>query len=251
MKRAILLPLALLAMAACSSDSTGPDGGSQSASLSFTTRDPSAASVSGDQLAADVTITSGSDVLVLTRVQIVLGEIELKTTDAIDCDNSGPGSDPNCAEIELDPVLVDLPLSGGVRTDLSVNIPPGTYREIEFEMEAADDDTGPEAVFLAANPAFRRTSVRVEGTFNGVPFVFTSAVEAEQEFHLQPPLVVGGGTTNVTVFVDVGSWFRASGGGIIDPHAANLTAGARASIESNIRASFEAFGDDDRDGRRG
>ncbi len=91
--------------------------------------------------------------------------------------------------------------------------------------------------------------MRVEGTFNGQPFVFTSSVEAEMEFHLEPPMVVDATGANVTVFVDVGSWFRAAGGVLINP--ANLSGTLRSTVEANIRASFEAFGDDDRDGRHG
>lgn len=251
MHRLPVLTLAAIALAGCAGDSTAPNGSDQ-ASLSFSTTNPSASpQVNANDASRDITIAIGSDVLVLTRVQLVLGEVELKTAATVDCDNSGPGHDPNCAEIDIGPALVDLPLAAGVQTDMTVTIPEGTYREIEFELEAADDDSGPEAVFLAANPGFRRTSVKVEGTFNGQPFTFTSAVEAEMEFHLNPPMVVGAGGANVTVFVDVSSWFRAAGGGVIDPRPANLTAALRSAIEANIRASFQAFGDDDRDGRHG
>lgn len=249
MSRIPVVALAAVALAACAGDSTGP-AGPKSASLSFSTTNPSASpSVSASPLSRDLTITSGADALVLTRVQLVLGEVELKTSETVTCDNSGPGSDPSCAELDVGPVLVDLPLSAGVQTDMTVTIPEGTYREIEFKLELADDDTGAEAAFLAANPGFRNTSVRVEGTFNGQPFVFTSSVEAEMEFHLEPPMVVDATGANVTVFVDVGSWFRAAGGVLINP--ANLSGTLRSTVEANIRASFEAFGDDDRDGRHG
>jgi hypothetical protein len=250
MNRLPAVPIALLALAACSSDASGP-GGNQGTSLSFTTSNPTSPQVNAAALARDITLTAGNDVLVITRVQLVLGEVELKTSESVDCDNSGPGKDPACAELELGPVLVDLPLASGVQTELSVTIPPGTYREIEFELEAADDDDGPEAAFLASNPGFRGISARIEGTFNGEQFVFTTGTEAEMEFHLDPAMVVGAGGTNVTVFVNVDSWFRAAGGGILDPRPATLTTTLRSAIEANIRASFDAFGDDDRDGRRG
>jgi hypothetical protein len=50
---------------------------------------------------------------------------------------------------------------------------------------------------------------------------------------------------NVTINVDVSSWFRSSGT-LIDP----LGADAQSQISSTISASFEAYHDDDRDGRR-
>lgn len=249
MFRTFVTPLAILALVACASDPTG--GGSNTTGLSFSTVNPSAAQQVGATAAArDITVIGGGSTLIITRAQLVLEEVELETVQDADCDNSGPGNDPTCHELELGPFLVDLPLSAELRTQFAVTIPPGTYREIEFDLEAADDDSGPEAVFLAANPGFRRISVRVEGTINGRTFVFTSGLEAELERDLEPPLVIGADGGNVTIFVDVASWFQAPGGGVIDPLAANLDAALRATVEANIRASFEAFDDDDRDGRR-
>jgi hypothetical protein len=50
---------------------------------------------------------------------------------------------------------------------------------------------------------------------------------------------------NVTVNVDVSSWFR-SNGALINP----LGVDAQSQISSNISASFEVYHDDDRNGRR-
>ena len=242
MIRQTILPLAIVALAACS-DAAGPNGRAMTMSFASNPRS-AAASASVTGLHANVTLGDGANTLVLTRAQLVLGEIELEPGGLQSCDNSGPGSS-GCPEIHLAPVVVDLPLSGGVNTAFSTAIPAGSYHEVEFKVDAVESGDVGATEFFAANPTFPRgKSVRVEGTFNGQPFVFTSSVEAEVELEFEPPLVVDAGT-NVTINVDVASWFR-SNGTLINPSGLD----AQSRISSNISASFEAYHDDDRNGRR-
>lgn len=228
-------------LAGCN-DSTSPDG--NAVSLSFAARSSSALTSAAPGLNADIVIGSGASAVTITRVQFVLREIELKKTETGACVEAS--NDDECEEISLGPVLVDLPLDGTVGAPLSVDIPEGSYREVEFELHKPEDDgDARDRAFVAANPAFENISVRVEGTQNGQPFVFTSAVNAELELEFEPALVVGPGGTNATVNVDVASWFRSSSGATLAPTPANLNA-----IAANIAASFRAFEDHDRDGRR-
>src|SRR5688572_11124516 len=243
MIRQTVLPLAIVAVAACS-DAAGPNG--RAMTMSFASNPGStaaAANVAG--LHADLTVGDGTNTLVLTRVQLVLGEIELEPPGLGECDNSGPGSS-DCPEIHLAPAVVDLPMNGGVNTAFSTAIPAGSYHEVEFKVDAVESDDVGAAAFFAAYPTFPRgKSVRVEGTFNGQPFVFTSSVEAEVELEFEPALTVDQAGMNVTVNVDVSSWFR-SNGALINP----LGVDAQSQISSNISASFEVYHDDDRSGRR-
>ncbi len=248
----LILPCGIFVLAACAGDSATGSGRSGPLTLSVTNR--SASTSSALAAAAPITVSGGANTLVVDRVQLVLGEIELELPTA-DCsgsggasDNSGPGSSnggDDCPEIELDPVLVDVPLSGTATLDLGALVPEGTYRELEFKVEKADDDTGPEAAFLRAHPEFRGVSVRVDGTFNGQPFTFRSALEAEIELEFGTPVVVSTAEPlNLTIAVDVASWFRGTAGTVLDPTS---TANALA-IGQNIRLSFAAFEDDDRNG---
>ena len=156
--------------------------------------------------------------------------------------------DDDCAEIEIGPMLVDLPLgtAGAART-LSAIVPPGTYDEVEFEIhkpESSDD-----AAFLAANPDFAGVSIRVEGSYNGTPFVYLSHLDVEMEFDLVPPLVIGeSGAADLTLFVDLGTWFRAGDGSLVDPASANTGGGNEGLVNENVKNSLEAFEDDDHDG---
>ena len=68
------------------------------------------------------------------------------------------------------------------------------------------------------HPDFAHASVKVEGSFNGASFTFVSDLQAELKLDLSPPLVVdGSGTTDLTLFADLGTWFRDAGGNLLDP----------------------------------
>ncbi|MFN2398940.1 MAG: hypothetical protein ABR543_09935 [Gemmatimonadaceae bacterium] len=196
-----------------------------------------------------MTISDAQGTLVITRAQIVLGEIELKRTSAAECPNHSGSGDDDCAEIEAGPLLVDVPVGGGFSATVAVAVPAGTYRELELEIEDADDDEVAGVAFLDANPAFREVSIRVEGTYNGQPFVFTSALEAEHEIEFATPLVVGSDGLDITINVDLSSWFRTPGGALLDPVTANVGGRNADLVTRNIIDSFDAFEDDDHDGR--
>jgi hypothetical protein len=247
MRRTLLAPTALLATVACS-DASGLN--SRPLSLSFAANQGSQTAASQTSVSSNagvaITVTDGVNTLVVTRARIVLDEIELEEFSGRDCDNSGPGRDPECPEIEIGPFLVDLPLTGGVRSAISAQIPAGTYHEIEFDVEPVDDSNAGARAFFAANPDIpRNRSIIVEGTYNNQPFVFMSSSRFELELEFEPRLVVDAGGTNVTVDVDVASWFR-SGGTVLNPGNTAMTG----AIEARILASFAAFLDDNRDGHR-
>ena len=254
-----------IVLAACGSDSTGPSDSGRRVSLSVATA--GTAQVPTGTSIGVVTIGTGGE-LVITRAQLVLREIELEsstlgcTSDSSssagsfsraswssgsDDDSSGGSwSSGDCGEIELGPVLVDLPLGGGATEVTQVSIPAGTYHEIEFKLREPDDDAE-DMPFRAAHPEFIGLSVKVQGTYNGQAFTWTSRMRADLEREFHPPVVIGADAANVTLEVDVARWFRDGSGNAIDP----ANGSARAQIEANIASSFGAFQDDDRDGRHG
>ena len=241
----LFVPLAAIATLAACSDAPSPHTGAP-ITLSFATASAAGAVASrseGARLSLDV---DGSGALVITRARIVLREIELESPDFV-CgfsdDSSRSRHDDDDCEIELAPRIVDLPLDGGAVPLIGVNVPEGIYDEIEFELHKPDDDTPADLAFIAANPDFRRISVRVEGTWNGTPFVYETDQNAELELEFRSPLHVGADGVNITVNVDVASWFRTAGGAVIRPSSANADL-----IDDRIRQSFRAFEDDDRDG---
>jgi len=156
------------------------------------------------------------------------------------------GNDSDCDELRIGPYLLDLPLDNGPARSFTVDLPAGTYREVKFKVHKAT--RAEDASFITAHPEFDQRSVRVVGTWNGVPFVFTSDVSAEQETEFSPPLAVDGTTgTDLTLFVDLSTWFLVNGV-LVDPAQANDQQPLASQVKDNIKASIRAFEDDDRDG---
>jgi hypothetical protein len=244
MPRPILLSVAALAttvLAAC--DAGGP---SSSAQVSFSSATQPAASSSSSS--GSETFTDGSsNTLVISRVQLVLREIELKGTETTT--SCGDAGHDGCEELELGPVLLDLPLGGGVAHSFTVPLAAGSYDEVEFKIHPASDDDAPDRAFVQAHPDLSGVSVQVDGTFNGASFSYTSDLSAEEEIELSPPLVVAeSATADLTLMVNLDQWFRDGAGLLIDPATANVGLANETLVESNIRATLHAFEDENHDG---
>lgn len=243
--RALTLILAIASLTACS-EGTGP--GTEATGRVRLSLSTGTGPSGGPAIAASETYTLGGTTLVFSRVQLVLREIELKRTEASSSclDDSRGGPDDDCEEVQFGPVLLDLPLNGSTSQVVTVTADTGTYRELEFEVHKPEDD-GRDAAFLAQHPDFRRVSIRAEGTWNGVPFVFLSDLGVEQELDLVPPLrIEAAGNTDLTLQVDLRSWFLNSGGtALINPATANKGQAAEGLVKENIKRSFEAFETDD------
>lgn len=231
--------LSLGAVSACS-DATGSRR--VPLSLSFATKSfgakPNVMSPSGFK--ADLVVGTPGD-LVLTKAQVVVDGIELSHNDGPNCEGTG---EFECEDFDQSPQLVDIPLTSGVKTQLTVPVPEGTYERLDAHIQVPESGDASVAAFLAAHPEFAGKSVRVEGTYKGTPFVYTAPIDAQLELKFNPPLVVSSTSKNITVDVDVASWFKNSTGLALDPaDPANA-----ATIAANIRRSFNVFEDDNEDG---
>ena len=239
----LLAPVALL-LTAC--NATGPKA-SQRINLSATIGSAAQASLSGP--ARDVIVVGSGGSVRITSAQVTLSHIKLandaacsSTTDddtntasgATDT-NEGPDAnepddnndDHDCEPVRVDPLVVNLPLDGTTKVVLDALVPAGTYTGVRAKFEGVNVV----GVFTDANGADH-------------PFTFTSDAEAELSLDFAAPVTVDASTTNLTVDVNVASWFTDASGAVIDPtNAANQEA-----IEHAIRASLRAFEDDNHDG---
>ena len=237
---------ALLALSACGDGPTGPDGPT-SVALSLSVPQPAAAA-SG--FAAFALVQSdGANTLVLDRVAIVLRELELERQ-GDECD--AMGSADQCEKFEVGPRLLELPLDGGLFAVGNVAVPPGSYDEVEFDIHKPSEGSADDAQFIQSNPDFAEVSIRVEGTYNGEAFVFLQDLMEKQERELTPVLAVEAGMapSNLTLEMDVLTWFTDAQGQLVDPETANKGGDNENLVEANIKASIDAYKDDDRDGRR-
>ncbi len=201
-------------------------------------------------IVADLVVSGTGGSVRITSAQLTLSHIKLASdtacaadaerehadsnetaadTNETDADNNdGDDSDEHeCEPIRVDPVQVNLPLDGTTKVILDALVPAGTYLGLRARLER----------------------VNVVGVFTDAggadhAFTFTSDAGAEVSVDFATPITVGAGTSNLTIDVAVGSWFKDAAGAILDPNnAVNQEA-----IEHAIRASFHAFEDDNHDG---
>ncbi|QJR34200.1 hypothetical protein [Gemmatimonas groenlandica] len=274
--------VAALALSACS-DGTSPSSAnkvgvgfqlartSTAASMTAASVDGSTRSVPGSMPTitaspAGMNISRDGDVLLVTKAQLVVRNVKLKSATAACADDdddeatgkpststSGSSSrredDDECAVIRVGPYLVDVPVSGADGARVAVEVPAGTYSSIRLWLYKVTSGDSADVAFRQANPDFRDISLRLEGTFNGTPFIFVNDVNAKLTVPLAEPLVVGTGGDDVTVTIDLSTWFLRSSGGLYSPAAANTPGQTRAQVQNNIRNAFRAFKDRNKDGR--
>lgn len=247
-----------LGLSACG-DSTGPSTVPFKVSFVVTGSTGTLSPALMSRAFSDVTITEGTKTLVIQTAQLVLGEVELRRDGSVlDCDL--PEGEAQCEDVEQGPILVPLPLDVSPQQSVPVTailteIPPGLYDEIEFEVHKADSNDPADAAFLSSNPSFAGISMTVTGTWDDgsggdpQPYTYTSDLDEDQERELDPPLTAEGVANNVTFQVDVSRWFRNAAGALIDPRTANKGQPNESIVKDNIKASIEAFEDDDEDGQ--
>lgn len=207
-------------------------------------------------------VTAGADVsevvgrvqgrrLSLDRVAIVIQDLELEGETVEECvPDDGSPNDTGCEEFARGPILLEVPLDGSLAEVLTVDVPVGVYDEFEFDIHATGHDGGRHDLALLQDyPEMARVSMRIEGTYDGEPFLFTVDYDEEQEAELSPPLVVmEGGIVGITLLLDVARWFD-SPQGLVDPRQAMEDGPFEDLVEDNIERTTRAFRDDDGDGR--
>lgn len=240
---------ALLGVVACS-DATGPGSG-DSVTLSATSGGGgSSASTSLAGPSFSIEQSDGTNSLTLTRVAVVVRDVELEAVDA-ECAEEG-GEETVCRDFESGPVLLELPVDGSVATVATVDVPEGTYDEVEFNIHRPTRGSEEDNALLQSHPDFEEVSIRVEGDYNGDSFVFEQDLMETQERTLSPALEVSGdgSSVNLTLRLDVTTWFTDGEGDLVDPETANKGGSNENLVEENIKTSIDLFEDGDRDGRK-
>jgi hypothetical protein len=241
-----LAAISLVALGACSDSSSPNSQNIRPVSLSFSSQAPAGAAPIVNA-SRDVIVTVGANTLIITKAQVVVRSIKLKTTQTMACSDDD-SIDDDCDEVRLAPMLVDLPLAANGVTTLTATIPEGTYREISFKIHKPSDNDASDIAFRAANPTFATTSMRVEGTFNGQAFVYTSDMSETTELEFAAPVIINADNKNVTVQFNLSSWFTVNGQ-VINPTTANKGGANENAVKGLVRGSLRALDDDDKNGR--
>src|SRR5690606_7052823 len=268
--------LSLFAAAACS-DSTGVEDRIES-NLRLSVRVPAPGESGAAFSVVPVTDDAGRT-LDIQQVQLVFEEVELELVeddgddgsamswcwddddDDDDCKHRRRGRKHDGREFEAGPVLVDLPLGGGVISLLAGEVPPGSYDELELEIDRPNDRKASHEAFRDEHPDWpRNASIRVRGTFDpgtgAQAFDVFLNIELDLELEFDEPVVIEAdsagvtGPIDVTLSVDVNRWFVGHDGNFFDPRALSADHRLREKVARNIRFSFKAYRDRDRDGRK-
>ncbi|MCI0698557.1 hypothetical protein L0337_41975 [candidate division KSB1 bacterium] len=210
-------------LAGCGKDSMSSKGGSLRLSIRAMSGSlPKTASPQAQQ----VTITSA---------KVVLGEIEIENSseDSMDFKSNTP-------------LVVNLDLSGAPTNLGTVSIPYGTYEELEYEITKL---TPQDTAVYNANPDLQGYSLSIRGYVDGdtnAVFTFKSAIEVEQEQEFSPPLGINDNSPQVVLMISIDTrmWFSDGAGTYLDPRDPQN----QQAIEWNLRASINAYQDNDNDG---
>jgi hypothetical protein len=206
-----------------------------------------AASVAEPGTAGHLVIAAGEDEIVIDEVGLVLRKVRLEGPSIESCPEDGQG-DSGCGELEFGPVLFELPLDEGAETLLNASVPVGSYTGLKFQLHRPTD-ANEDADFVAEHPEFEGVSIRVVGTYNEESFTFTSDLTDVEDVGFPGSLEVAAeGELPLTLLVEVGDWFAAGDGGLVNPSEANDGGPFESLVEQQIRESFRAFRDGDEDG---
>jgi hypothetical protein len=127
-------------------------------------------------------------------------------------------------------VRIDLPVQGGMVTPFRLKTAAGTYDELELRVR----------------------EVRLKGTYDGEPFDISVRTDAAAELAMVPGVrIESGERANLTVRVELRDWFRAAGGGLIEPARLTVESALRTQLRTNLEASLRAFLDLDVNGQEG
>lgn len=249
-----VIAVGVVALAACSEG--GPNGTSQVDMAVAANVATPAATVFASESQTD----SEGNTLVIDSVAVVVRKVKLERAacgdigDSVEVvmpvalSDSGEQEmdDDDCPVLRAGPLLVDLPLNGTAEHQFTATVDTGTYSSAMFQIHvpAGENDTA----FVLEHPEMAGASIRVVGSFNGTPFVYSAAITDVQRVRFSPPLVVGSDPVSFTLSVDLSGWFRGETGALVDPAAVSGDVVTAAMVRLNILRSFHGFRDEDHDG---
>lgn len=172
-----------------------------------------------------------ANTLTLDSVKILLKDIKLNVAAASN----------DSVNFKTGPFVLKLNMNSSVNLISTAYIPEGTYDKVMFEVHKLQDG---EIVDTAFSFGGGRYSVVVYGKFNLVPFIYRSAKSAKQKITFSPGVGISSTTkSNITLKVQPYTWFW-NGSDYMDPSIISN----ENDIDNNIKASFKAFKDNDKNG---
>lgn len=157
--------------------------------------------------------------------------------------------DDDSIAVKSAPMVVNLDLTGSTNSVVVTEIPNGIYKRVSFRLHKPENnETVLDSDFVEGTGGNQRFSVVVQGSYDGVNFTYKSRRTANQHVDIEPSLVITDTVTfvNVTMQVDVNSWFMDSDSTMLNPaDSSNST-----KIDNAIVRSFKAIKDNNHNGCR-
>lgn len=211
----------LLILPACndnqSGDVIGTSGGSDNISVGFYSE-----------------TEGGDNTLIITEAKFLIRKMTFKRE----------GGENEC-DVKVGPFVVQLDLTPKVVIAAINRIPVGDYEKIKFQIhKPSPNETISDPDFTESNS--KRFSVVARGFYNGIPFVYKSAITVERsiDFESHSVQVAASPLINITVRINPYSWFRQNGS-LLDPGNEQN----QHEIDKNIKESLKrAFRDINCDG---
>lgn len=203
------------AVLACEDDAIGPDDAN--VGVRFDVVEPAS---------GEVGVHEGTNgTLEIAEIRMITDELRLASVDGA-CD--GDAITDDCQEFDLDPVFLDLSLSG-TSQEIRENVIPGSYVALAFTAQAADDGVDvPQDVLDEIREDYPDwpldASAVVTGTFtpaaggDAQEFVVFLAADQRLSLDFATPLEVTGDDDDrtVTVMLDLEAWFGNEDGTVLD-----------------------------------
>ncbi len=202
--------------------------------------------VSSLEIPVEYPVGTSAGTISLTTVQFVLKELELEQKDDTDSSFDFKG-----------PYLVDLIAETIDPEPAAADLPAGTYTQIKFKIDKAEDGEKDEAgaVLAASTDPIYGHSIYLAGSYTpagGVAVPFTYTFDVDAEFELTPSGdtsvgldIVNTAVNNVMIAFRLNRWFDG-----IDPAAFAANPGSFSeALKENIKLSADYGKDKNGDGK--
>jgi hypothetical protein len=175
-----------------------------------------------------------NNVLVLNEVKVMIKYLKIERKDGGDKD------------VKIGPFVIYLNMNQTI-SDMAepVYVAPGSYDKVKFKVHKLEDNVMPPDPDFVDN--LGRYSVIVKGTYNGVPFVYKSKIDAEQKTYMPQEVSLTSVVQNVTLRVSPYLWF-VKNGVYLNPGIPEDRDEIDKNIKDNIKGEFKCFRDNNRDG---
>lgn len=243
--RSTLFPVALgaasLVLAGCSSVEVGGVGDGPAFFRVFLQVPEGQSAVVGSGQPLSVTVGDGGTTLTVVTAEFVWEDIEFARSPDPCADSQTADDGDDCSEVAIQPTVLNLQLESSPQVIglFQAPVEPGTYERLQFTLHPVG---GTEANLLSQG--FQEgTSVRVVGNIDAddgttqIDALLGPSGVVNVPFNQQIELEEGQ-AAEITLIVNVDSWFRAEDGSVIDPDDADDGGQLGAEVRENILQSF-------------